>query len=115
MKTHLDGRTQLCPALPEHIGQVLARMLATGEVQSNLLSLPCGYDTAGEDACAFVGPFAGQPQHSHPGVIIVQHFALRSLPDQLLQRRLHHFRRFFDDFPLRRSGQWNAQARGQLF
>ena len=38
----------------QHIGDVLARMLAAGEVQGNLLALPRRTDAAGEHAGAFV-------------------------------------------------------------
>src|SRR5581483_10171737 len=50
----LDHRAQVLRPLLQHIGDVLARMLAASEVQSNLLALPGRNDAAGEHAGAFV-------------------------------------------------------------
>jgi hypothetical protein len=55
---HLNGRARpLGPPL-QHVGEVLAGMLAAGEVQRNLTALAGGHDAAGEHARAFVRRFA---------------------------------------------------------
>jgi len=46
-------------------------------------------DVACEHACAVVGRFARKSQNLHARVVIVQHFALRRLPDQFFMRRFH--------------------------
>ncbi len=58
---------------------------------------------------------ARQAQHPHRGVVVVQHFALRGLPDEFVARCLDHLRGFFHDLPLRRGGQWDAQHLFELF
>jgi len=50
-----------------------------------------------------------QRQHGHGGVVVVQHFALRRLANQLRHRRLDRSRGFRDDLALGRGGQRNAQ------
>ena len=60
-------------------------------------------------------PAFAQGQHRHGGVVVVQHFALRRLADQLLHRGLERGGRFRDDLPLRRGRQRNAQALLQVF
>ena len=107
--THLQGPGEIRCAVFEHIAQIFARVLAASEVQGDPASFLCGHDAGGEHAGAVVGWLARQAQHAHAGVVVVQHFALRRLPDQFIARRLDHFRRFFHDLPLRRGGQGNAQ------
>ena len=85
-------------------------MLAARKVKRDPLSLLDGDDAASEHARAFVGRLTGQPQHAHAGIIIVQHLALRPLPDQLVECRLDRFCRFGDDLPLGGGGQRDAQA-----
>ena len=51
---HLNQRTQRLAPLLQHIRDVLARMLAPGEVQSDLLTLPRRHDPAGEHPRALV-------------------------------------------------------------
>src|SRR5262249_21728799 len=66
------------------------------------------YNPAGEDT----GPFGfalrrrfpRQLQNAYAGVVVVRHFALRGLPDQLFQCRPERLRFFLDHFPLR--GRW---------
>ena len=84
------------------MGDVLARMLAAGEVQGNLLALPGRNDAAGEHTGAFVAGLTLQLEHLHTGVVVVYHLALRRLPDQLIPRRFDQFGGLFDNLPLRR-------------
>ena len=72
----------------EHIAQIFARVLAPGEVQRDPAPLLCGHDAGGEHAGAVVGWLARHAQHAHSGVVVVQHFALRGLPDQFVARAL---------------------------
>jgi hypothetical protein len=58
--THLDHRAQVLRPLFQHIGDVLAGVLAPGEVQGDLLALPGRNNAAGEHAGAFVTGFALQ-------------------------------------------------------
>ena len=60
-------------------------MLPTGEIQRDLLSLTSRYDAACEHTRAFIGRLARQSQNAHAGVVVVQHFSLRRLPDQLFE------------------------------
>ena len=90
-------------------------MLAAGEVQRDPASCLCRHDAGSEHTGTIVGWLARQTQHAHRGVVVVQHFALRRLPDQLVTRGFDHLRGFFHDLPLRRGGQRNAQQLLQLF
>ena len=97
----------------QHVGHILARVLTSGEVQRDLMSGRRDRDDAtGKHTGAIVGRFTRQPQHPHARVVVVQHFALRRLPDQFVTCRLDYFRGFLHDLPLRGRGQRNAQ---QLF
>ena len=113
--THLQGPGEIRGAVLEHIAQIFAGVLAAGEVQGDPASLLCGHDAAGEHAGAVVGRLARQTQHAHAGVVVVQHFALRGLPNQFVARRLDELRLVFHNLPLRRGGQWDAQCLFQLF
>ena len=79
----------------QQVGEVLTRVLPPGEEQSDLAILPERYDAAGEDAGALVLRLARQLQDAHAGVVIVQHLALRSLPDQLVEGWLGNCRCLF--------------------
>src|SRR6266851_677960 len=46
--THLNGRARVLGPLLQHVGDVLASMLASGEVQRNLPALAGGHDAAGD-------------------------------------------------------------------
>src|SRR5271169_2393278 len=59
--THLNGWARPLGPLLQHVGEVLAGMLASGEVQPNLPTLAGGHDAAGEHAGAFVRRFAHEP------------------------------------------------------
>jgi hypothetical protein len=90
-------------------------MLAAREEQSNLATLPCGNDTAGENACplrfvGFIVDIPPQTQHLHGRVVVVQHVALCRLTDQLVKDRCDADRNGTDDLPLHRSRQGNTQA-----
>src|SRR5216683_1847612 len=56
--THLNGWARPLGPLLQHLGEVLAGMLASGEVQRDLPALAGGHDAAGEYARAFVRRFA---------------------------------------------------------
>jgi len=85
--THLQRRSEIRAAVLEHIAQIFAGVLAAGEVESDPASLLCGHNAAGEHAGAVVGGFARHAQHAHASVVVVQHFALCSLPDPFIARR----------------------------
>ena len=68
--------------MSEHVAQIFTGVLAAREVQRNPLSLLRGYDATGEHTGAVIRRFARHPQHPHAGVVIVQHLALRRLPDR---------------------------------
>ena len=106
---HLHGRGQCFGTMRQHIAQIFAGVLAAGEVHRDLASFLCGHDAAGEHAGAIIRGFARHREYAHSGVVVVQHFALRGLPDQLVARGFDDFRLFFHDLPLRRSGQRDAQ------
>ena len=55
-------------------------------------------------------PAFRQRQYAHGGVVVVQHFALRRLANQLLHRGLEHGRRLRHDLALRRHRQRDAHA-----
>src|SRR4029077_16224842 len=55
---HLNGRGRVLGTLLQHLGKVLAGMLASGEVQRNLPTLAGGHDAAGEYTRALVRRFA---------------------------------------------------------
>ena len=101
--THLNRRAQLLRAVLQYIAQVFPRMLTPGEVQRDLLPSLRSHDAGREHAGAFVRWLARQTQHAHTGVVVVQHFALRRLPDEFVTRRFDYFRGFFHDLPLRGS------------
>ena len=84
-------------------------MLAPGEVQCDLPSRRGGDDPAGEHARAIIGRLALHVQHTHAGIVVMQHFSLRRLTDQLIVRWLDHFRGFLDKLPLCRRRQRNAE------
>ena len=84
-------------------------MLAAGEVQGDVATLAGRHDPAGEHARALVGWLAFHAQHAHAGIVVMRHFALRRLANQLLVRRLDRLRGFLDDVPLRGCRQRNAQ------
>lgn len=90
--THLPGPGKIRGAVWEHIAQIFARVLATGEVQGDPAPWLCGHDAGGEHTGAVVGWLARHAQHAHAGVVVVQHFALRGLPNQFVARRLDEFR-----------------------
>jgi hypothetical protein len=54
----LNERACLFGPLLQHVGEVLAGMLASGEVQRNLPTLAGGHDAAGEYTRALVRRFA---------------------------------------------------------
>jgi hypothetical protein len=93
----------------EHIAQIFARMLATSEVQSDPASLLCRHDAGSKHAGSIIGRLSRHAQHAHSRVVVVQHFALRRLPDQFIGCGFDHLGCFFRDLPLRRSGQRDAQ------
>ena len=106
---HLEGPGETRCAVFEHIAQIFTCMLAAGEVQRD--PAPClrRHDAGSEHTGTIVGWLARQTQHAHRGIVVVQHFALRRLPDQFVTRGFDHLRGFFHDLPLRRGGQRNAQ------
>ena len=55
-------------------------------------------------ASALVAGLALHLEHLHPGVVVVQHFALRCLPDQFVPCRLDYLGHLLDDLPL--GGCW---------
>src|SRR5215470_8671523 len=57
---HLNGWARVLGTLLQHVGEVLAGMLASSEVQRNLAALAGGHDAAGKHAPAFVRRFARQ-------------------------------------------------------
>jgi hypothetical protein len=99
---HLDHRAQVLRPPLQHIGDILARMLAAGEVQGDLLALPGRNDTAGEHTGAFVTGLTLQLERLHAGVVVVYYLTLRRLPNQLIPRRFDQLGGFFDNLPLRR-------------
>jgi hypothetical protein len=53
--------------------------------------------------------------HAHAGVVVVNHFALRRLPNQLIPCRFDQRRSLLHNLPLRRRRQRNAELIFQLF
>ena len=97
---HLDRRRQLLGAVLEDLGQVLARVPAAAEEQRHPVAVAQRDHARGVQAAALVGvarvargtgqgllpaSFPHQLQDLDRGVIVVQHLALRRLPDQLRQ------------------------------
>ena len=83
-------------------------MLAAGEVQRNLAPRVGCDNPAGEYTGALVRGLALQAQHAHAGVVVMQHFALRRLADQLIVRRFDQLGGVRDHFPLGGRRQRNA-------
>jgi hypothetical protein len=98
---------QLRSPVLQHVGEIFAGMLSSGEVQRDLPARTGRDDPAVKHAGAIVGRLAGQPQHPHAGVVIVDHLGLRRLPNQLVARRLEQLRGFFGNLPLRRCRKRN--------
>ena len=63
-------------------------MLASGEEERDLPAFPGRNDAAGEHTRARIALRTFQFQHPHAGIVVVQHLALRRLPDQLIARGL---------------------------
>ena len=97
---HLNGRIPLCRALLQNIGEILARMFPAGKVQRDAPLPPDRNDAAGEGSRAPVAGVAHQLQYPHARVIVVNHAALRRLPDQLLQYRFQRTRGRLHQLPL---------------
>jgi hypothetical protein len=53
-------------------------------------------------------------QDEHARVVVVQHFALTSLPDQLVEGWLGNCRSLLHQFPLRGRRQWNPHTSVRL-
>ena len=78
------------------------------------------YDPAGEHSGALcrivvrmdiiMARIPAQREHGHGGIVVVQHFAMRRVANQLCHRRLDRRRCFRYDLALRRGRQRNAQA-----
>jgi len=59
--THLNGRARRFGPLLQHLGEVLAGMLGSGEVQRDLAALPGRHDAAGEHTPGFVRQLTREP------------------------------------------------------
>src|SRR5438309_1163954 len=90
-------------------------MLTPSEVQRDVAARASRHDPAGEHARALVRWLAFHVQHTHSGVVVMQHPALRRLTDQFLVRGLDRLRCFLDDLPLGGRWQRNAQLILQTF
>jgi hypothetical protein len=113
----------------QHLCEVLPGMPAAGEVERDPVSLTDRHDPAGKHTRALLRWIALQHENAHasvvvmdhrrktcpPGPVVMDHRALRGLPNQFIPRRLDHLRNFFDDLPLRSRRQRDAQLALQLF
>ena len=79
------GASHSARALLQNIGEILARMFPAGKVQRDPPLPPDRDDAAGEGSRAPVAGVAHQLQYPHARVIVVNHAALRRLPDELAQ------------------------------
>jgi hypothetical protein len=111
-----DGR-QIGGALFQHLGQILAGVLASGEIQRDPARLDDPHQPAGEHS----GPLRGdiripvQRQHAHGSVVVVHHFGLRRLALEFLQRWLERGRGLRHDLALCRRWQRDSEVRFQTF
>lgn len=122
---HLDGRSLPDDSLRQHPGKVLPGVPPPGEKQRYALPLPRGHNPGSEQPRALrrtrrwffplggVGTGPRQRQNLHRRIVVVEHFALGCLADQLLESGPNHFGSFRDDFPLRRGRLRNSQTRLQ--
>ncbi len=111
---HLDRRREVGHALSQDGGEILARVLATGEEEGHAVALAGGDDPRGEHAGPRVGLLvgggrapllAGEGQDLHRGVVIVEDLALRRLPEQLVPDRGELRQGVAHELPLRGGGQ----------
>lgn len=105
---------QLSAALLQHIREIFAGMPGAGKVQRDLPSFAGGDDPAGKHTGVLIAGIAFEPRHTHAGVVVVHHFALRRLPDQLVTSRFDRSRSPLDDLSLRGRRQRYAQLLFQL-
>ena len=94
------GASQLRRALLQNIGEILARMFPAGKVQRDPPLPPDRDDAAGEGSRAPVVGVAHQLQYPHARVIVVNHAALRRLPDELVQYAFELLRGCLHQLPL---------------
>ena len=114
--THLNRARKSLAHVLQHVGDVLARMLASGEVQRDPPALSPVETMPLVNTPVRSSPVSAlQFQYPHAGVVVVQHLALRRLPDQLIPRRLDQLRGLLDNLPLRRRRQRDPQLAFQLF
>ena len=92
-------------------------MFPSAEEQSDEPYAHPGNNAAGEHSRAFGFPLRSrlprQLQNAHAGVVVVRHFALRGLPNELVIRRPEPLGRPLGQFPLRRRRQRDSQVRLQ--
>jgi len=107
--THLNRCGLIGRALFHHVSQILSGMLTSGEEQGDLPVFVSGNNAAGKHTGALVAFLAFELQHTHARIVVVQNLALRRLADQFIAGWPDQFGGFFDDLPLRRRRQRNAQ------
>ncbi len=110
------GRRERGRALGQDVGEILARVLAAGEEQGDVVAVAGGDDPRGEHAGPRVGLLVGggrapllggEREHLHRGVVVVDDLALRRLPQELVPGGPELRQGVAHEFPLGGGGQRN--------